>query len=352
MDQGDSTLIIGDDFVILIDAGRHDRSDVTDHLRRAGVEAIDVFVLTHPHADHIGQCPRVMGNFAVGEVWMSGDIHTTLTFERCLDAILESNAGYHEPRAGEAYDIGSARVEVLHPRRVTGDLNNGSVVLRIAYGNVAFLMTGDAEWSAEREMLDRAFPLAAQVLKLGHHGSRTSSNRAFVAAVNPDLAVYSAGIGNTYGHPHEETLRTMWEAGTTVYGTDQNGTIVVRTDGLALHVEVERGGPVVQGPGALDRETGTGSGPAEGGAGEPAERGAGEPPERDGAVCRLDQVNVNTASEGDLARIIHVGPVIAARIVQARPFDSLDDLLQVSGIGEARLVDIAAQGIACVAPES
>lgn len=335
VDQGDSTLFLGEEFALLIDAGRHDRSDVADHLRRVGVEFIDVFVLTHPHADHIGQCPAVMGNFAVGEVWMSGDVHTTLTFERCLDAVLQSDAGYHEPRAGEAYDVGPVRVEVLHPQQVTGDLNNGSVVLRIVYGDVAFLMTGDAEAEAEAEMVGRGDSLAADVLKLAHHGSRTSSTRAFIRAVNPVVAVYSAGIGNTYGHPHEQTLHTLWKIGATVYGTDRNGTVVVRTDGHELNVEVGRGGPVVKGRGPLVWAAGNGT------------KSSG----RDAAAaCGPGQVNVNAASEADLTRIIHVGLVMAARIVEERPYDSLDDLLRVSGIGEARLADIVAQGVACAAP--
>src|SRR5690606_27644251 len=100
VDQGDAILFQGEDFTILIDAGRHDRSDVVPHLERAGVDYIDLFIGTHPHADHIGQCAAVVRRFPVGEVWLSGETHTTLTFERCIDAILESEAGYREPRAG------------------------------------------------------------------------------------------------------------------------------------------------------------------------------------------------------------------------------------------------------------
>ena len=167
VDQGDATLLLGPDFTILIDAGRHDRSEVVDLLRRAGVQAIDLFVLTHPHSDHIGQCDKVMDAFPVREVWMSGDIHTSRTFERCIDAILASDAYYYEPRAGEAFTIGSAHIEVVHPARVTGDFNNGSVALRIRYGDMVFLFTGDAEADAEREMMARSHDLQATILHLG-----------------------------------------------------------------------------------------------------------------------------------------------------------------------------------------
>ncbi len=129
---------------------------------------------------------------------MSGDKHTSRTFERALDAVLNSDAGYHEPRAGEVFNIGSARVEVVHPKTLTGDLNHGSIAVRIVYGNAVFLFTGDAERQAESEMIERGHPLKAQVLKLGHHGSSTSSTEPFVQAVGPEVAIYSAGAGNSY----------------------------------------------------------------------------------------------------------------------------------------------------------
>lgn len=336
VDQGDSTLLLGEDFTIVIDAGRHDRSEVVDHLRRAGVEAIDLFILTHPHADHIGQCAAVLENFPVGEVWMSGDEHTTLTFERCLDAIIDSDAGYYEPRAGESFVIGGATLEVVHPAQVTGDLNDGSVGVRIVYGDVAFLLTGDAETRAEREMLARGHDLTADVLKLGHHGSRTSSRKEFVKAVDPKVAVYSAGRCNTYGHPHEETLRTLQAAGVTVYGTDVHGTVVVHTDGERFVVAPERGSAVLScTDGDPIRRAGSDGGS------EPVNKVADE-------TCAPHQVNINTASEDELTRIIHIGPVLAARIVAERPFRSIDELLRVPGIGEKRLADIIAQGVACV----
>ncbi len=238
--QGDCAALIGPDFTIVVDAGQHDRKDVVPLLREAGVETISLLVGTHPHADHIGQFDQVVGAFPVEEVWMSGDKNTSRTFERALDAVMESDAGYHEPRAGDTFDIGSARVEVVHPKELTGDLNHGSVAVRVVFGNVAFLLAGDAEAEAEHEMLERGHPLKAQVLKLGHHGSQTSSTESFIQNVAPEVAIYSAGTGNSYGHPHSEVIDRLVGIGIDVYGTDRHGTIQVVTDGSTFQVRTER----------------------------------------------------------------------------------------------------------------
>ena len=238
--QGDATLFAGPDFAILIDAGRHDRDDVLPYLRSVGIRHLDLLVGTHPHADHIGQFPQVLGALSVDEVWLSGDEHTTLTYERALDAILASEAGYHEPRAGEVFQFGDLRVEVLHPERLTGRLHDGSISLRVVYGDVAFVLTGDAETNAEEEMLTRGHSLQAQVFQLGHHGSRTSNSAPFLRAIAPEIAIYSAALDNSYGHPHDEVLHTLDALGIPVYGTDLHGTIRIITDGQQMTLEMER----------------------------------------------------------------------------------------------------------------
>lgn len=315
--QGDAILFQGSDFTILIDAGRHDRSDVIPHLQSVGVDFIDLFIGTHPHADHIGQCEHVMTQFTVREVWLSGDVHTTRNFERCIDAILASDAAYYEPRAGESFQIGSAHIEVVHPKEVTGDLNNGSVAVRIVYGAVSFLLTGDAEMEAERAMLARDHVLEAQILKLGHHGSRTSSTTQFLEAVNPEVAIYSAGKDNSYGHPHVEILQRSAWMDIPLYGTDTHGTIKIDTDGHSYRIVTESDGPLTQPPVIED-------------------------------TCTLGQIDLNAAPQAQLTQIIHIGPVLAERIVSERPFYSIDDLTRVAGIGAARLAEIKAQGLACV----
>lgn len=307
--QGDATLFAGPDFTILVDAGRHTRNDVVPHLLAAGVEEIDLLIGTHPHADHIGQFPEVLRAFPVTEVWMSGDEHASQIFERTLDAILASGSGYHEPRTGEALRLGSARVEVLNPSEVDGDLHNGCVAVRVVFGEVAILLTGDAEIPAERRMVASGFPLRAQILQLGHHGSRTSSGEEFLREVRPEVAIYSAGEGNSYGHPHAEVIERFRNRRVPVYGTDRDGTILVESDGRRFEVR----------PGIEMRTTGVPLG------------GVG--------------IAINTAPKEQLTRIAHISPERADELMRIRPLRSVDELTEINGIGPARLRDIKQQGL-------
>ena len=320
--QGDATLILGPEFTILVDAGRHDRNDVVPYLRSVGVQKIDLLVGTHPHSDHIGQFPQVLAAFPVVDVWLSGDVHTSRIFERTLDAILASEAGYHEPRAGEVYTLGQLRIEVIHPQQVTGDFNNGSIVLRLVYGDVKVLLTGDAEAPAEHEMIARGHDLSADILHVGHHGSSTSTSPEFLAAVNPKVAIYSAGKDNPYGHPHAEVIERLHRRGVKIYGTDLHGTIRVTTDGKSFEITSERmpqGSPILDAAAWLEG-------------------------------CAPGQIDINRASLEELVQIVHIGPARAEEIIQKRPFTSLDDLLRITGIGQGRLGDIKKQGLACVEP--
>ncbi|QZT32516.1 MBL fold metallo-hydrolase [Caldalkalibacillus thermarum TA2.A1] len=238
--QGDATLLEGPDFTVLIDAGRHDRNDVVPYLKSVGVERLDLVIGTHPHADHIGQMDWVLEAFPVEEVWMSGDTHSTRTFERVLDAILKSDARYYEPRAGEVFEIGSLRIEVVHPEQLTGDPDEGSISIRAVYGEVAFLFTGDAGKEAEREMIGRGHELKAHIFQLGHHGSSTSNSKTFLQAVQPEAAIYSAERDNPYGHPHREVVQLMDTLNIPMYGTAEHGTIRVLTDGTDFNVDYEK----------------------------------------------------------------------------------------------------------------
>ena len=328
--QGNATLLVGPDFTILIDAGRQDGNEVVPYLQLVGVESLDLLIGTHPHSDHIGQFPQVLSTVPVQEVWMSGDSNSTLTFERALDAILSSGAAYHEPRTGEIYTYGSsATIEVLNPTSLTGEIHEDSIVLRVVFGNVAFLFPGDAEADTELAMIQQGLNLRAQVLELGHHGSATSSSLAFLQAVQPGVAIYSAGLGNPYGHPDRGVLDRLASLGITVYGTDQYGSIQVITDGQTYSVQSRQG--EMAGP----------SGPIQVVATPTLVPAASE-------GCGEGQIDINTASKEELDRIINIGPVRAAEIIQLRPFSSVDDLIRVRGIGPQRLDDIKAQGLACV----
>jgi competence protein ComEC len=237
--QGDATLLLHDEVAVLIDTGRWQSSDLVPMLRSRGVESLDLVVVTHPHADHIGQFDQVMDAFPVDEVWWSGSVTTSQTFERAVAALERSEADYEEPRAGDRASLGPLDLEVVNaPAGVArSDLHDAGVSLRVTYGEVRLLFTGDNEAATEGRMASvSAATLEADILQLGHHGSSTSTTPAFLSAVEPAVAIYSAGASNSYGHPAPEVIDRVRAAGIELYGTDVHGTIVVTTDGTSWRV--------------------------------------------------------------------------------------------------------------------
>jgi competence protein ComEC len=235
--QGDSVLILTPGGrSVLIDGGEA-RSGALEYLKAQGVRQLDLVVATHPHDDHIGGLPEILKAIPTAKVATSGQSHTTPGYERFLDAIIESRAEYIEVKRGDMITLDGLNFEVLHPASITGEnMNNNSVVLRLVYGKISFIFMGDAEKAAEAGILTARQPISASVIKLGHHGSRTSTSPEFLSAVSPALAVYSAGRGNRYGHPHQETLDALAAAGVVVYGTDLHGSIIVSSDGTGYQV--------------------------------------------------------------------------------------------------------------------
>jgi competence protein ComEC len=239
--QGDATLILSPEGkTILIDGGEAD-TGVVEYLKGLGVNRIDLMVATHPHSDHIGGLVQVLQYMSVAKVVTNGQPNTTSTYENFLDAIASDQVEYVEVKRGDTISAGSLVFTVLNPESNTGDdLNNNSLVLRLVYGNVAFLFEGDAEKDAEVSILGSGLPVQAQILKVGHHGDRAASSPDFLARVEPEIAVYFAGAGNEFGYPHPETLEALRALGAQVYGTDQDGTIVVTTDGNSYTVSSRR----------------------------------------------------------------------------------------------------------------
>ncbi|HJS20389.1 MAG TPA: MBL fold metallo-hydrolase [Anaerolineales bacterium] len=226
--QGDSILIVSPDGqTVLIDGG-DGGTGVVQYLRDLGIQRIDLMFATHPHSDHIGGLVDVLNNFPVSKVVTSGQEHTTSVYEDFLDGIDKSGAEYVEVGRGDSVSFSNFTFEVLSPRNNSPEnLNNGSLVLRLLYGKTAFLFTGDAEEDIEEELRRTNQPLDADILKVGHHGSETSSSRSFLNAVSPETAIYFAGVGNSYGHPDPKTINALTSAGATVFGTDQLGTILL-----------------------------------------------------------------------------------------------------------------------------
>ena len=229
---------------MLIDAGNNDDADmIVTYLNAKGVKKIDVLVGTHPHEDHIGSLDTVIDTYDIGKVYMPRVTHTTKTFEDVLIAIKNKGLKIAAAKAGEIIDFSpNTRVEILAPNSPEyDDLNNYSAVIKLTYGNTSFLFTGDAEDISENEMLASGYDLKADVLKLGHHGSSTSSTEAFLAAVKPSYGIISVGKGNDYGHPHEEVLTRLEQAGIEIYRTDESGTVFA-TDGDHIVIKTEKTG--------------------------------------------------------------------------------------------------------------
>ena len=243
--QGDSSLILFGEKTILIDAGEIDMGDrVVSDLKELGVTRIDLLVATHPHSDHIGGMQNVLDNFPVGQVLDSGMPHGSTLYERFLEKIDKKNIPFKVAVQGDTIDLDPAlRIVVLSPpeKRLGDDLNTNSIVLRISYGTINFLFTGDAGDEAETALVKSGYALDAQILKVGHHGSLYSSSPAFIARVRPEAAIISLGQDNPYGHPHKQAVDTLTDAGAIIYRTDRDGMIRVRSDGISYAVKTEKG---------------------------------------------------------------------------------------------------------------
>lgn len=247
--QGDSILIRSPTgMTMLIDGGNSD-NDATQvilpKLREWGADRLDVMVVTHPDADHIGGLPEVLENFPVETVALTGQVHTTQIYERLLTDIRDLNVNAIQTRTGTSIPFDpDVRVEVLGPDdefvQDDNDTNNASIVIRLTYRSVSFMFTGDAEVPEEEAILASGVHLRSAILKVGHHGSRSSTSELFLAVVDPQIGVISAGANNRYGHPHREVLDRLGQAGVQIYRTDQNGTITITTDGLTIDVETDR----------------------------------------------------------------------------------------------------------------
>lgn len=226
---------------MLIDAGsKGDGENIVDYITSIGVKKIDYVIGTHPHEDHIGGLANVILNFEIGEIYMPRAYANTRVFEDLLAEIDTRGYKISTAAAGESlFGYESVKAEFFAPKAESeyGDLNNYSAVIKLTFDDISFLFTGDAEDISEEEMLSGSKKMKTDVLKVGHHGSESSTCVEFLEAVSPEYAVISCGIDNKYGHPSEETLEKLESV--QLYRTDLDGTIIFITDGKNISVETE-----------------------------------------------------------------------------------------------------------------
>lgn len=231
--QADSALILCDDQTMLIDGGNAaDSNVVVAYLKKQNVDHLDYVICTHAHEDHVGGLSGPLSVMPAGEIYAPETGASSKAYQNFLKKAEEQKKEIIHPKPGDQFTLGSSNVQILGPVNEEGaDINNTSIVLKITYGDTAFLFTGDAEREEEQEILACHYDLKADVLKVGHHGSKNSTTYPFLREVMPEYAVISVGSDNSYGHPTEEALSRLQDAGATILRTDFLGDIIITSDG-------------------------------------------------------------------------------------------------------------------------
>lgn len=302
----------------IIDGGFKDkgRSVIIPFLKSKGIHRLDTMILTHPDGDHIGglvyllQHARAGGEYLldIRECLDPGKSHSTYLYQVFLKAVKQRpEIRYRIVRKGDRLNWGAGvTAEVVSPNHLHEDTNNCSIVIKLTYGKISFLFTGDAAFEAEMDMVKNyGNTLNSTVLKADHHGSAYSPSEDFLKQVKPEVVIISVGERNKYGLPTKEAMARLSAGGPKIYRTDYQGTITITTDGETYDVTTEREAPSIN------------------------KRWDYEKP-----VEEKDKVNLNTASFDELMDIPHVGRDKAEAIIAHRPFVSVEDLRRIKGIGE------------------
>ena len=233
--QGDSTLLLCGGEAMLIDAGGNDQgTKVQSYLLKQGVEELKYVVCTHPDEDHIGGMDVILYKFDCGTIFMTEEERDTDTYRDVVDTMWQRGYERTLPVVGEQYTLGDALFTILGPASLGSDSNDNSIALLLTHGDNSFLFTGDAGEEEEAVIVDSGISLDADVYKVGHHGSRTSTSEQLLEAVSPAYAVISCREGNSYGHPHAETMNHLRAMGVQVFRTDEQGSIVLSSDGSEI----------------------------------------------------------------------------------------------------------------------
>lgn len=239
--QGDSIFIeLPNNETMLIDAGESSKEEVvSEYINTLGYNKINYVIGTHPHSDHIGGLAHIINSFNIEKIYMPKALSTSKTYENLLNTIYKNNKNIITAKAGiKIIDEDNLKINILAPNNNNySNLNNYSVVIKINYKSKSFLFMGDAEILSENEILT---DVSADIIKIGHHGSDTSSSESFLSKVNPKYAIIMVGENNKYNHPNQTILDRLERNNIITYRTDLNGNIVITSDGNEINVEVSR----------------------------------------------------------------------------------------------------------------
>ncbi|KEI98430.1 hydrolase [Clostridium botulinum A2B3 87] len=232
--QGDSILVQTKDKNILIDAGTRKSSDsLISYLKKQHIKKLDYVIATHPHEDHIGGMPKVIEEFEISNFYAPKKTANTKIFKDMILQLKKKNLKINVAKKGISVDLSNnSSLDFLAPVKDNYEnTNDSSAVVKLTHGNTKFLFTGDAEKTSEKDILNSNEDLSSNVLKVGHHGSHSSSSKEFLDKINPKIAIISCGKNNDYGHPHKETMKELNKRNIEVYRTDIDGNIVLTSDG-------------------------------------------------------------------------------------------------------------------------
>ena len=236
--EGDSILVIADGEAMLVDGGLPEYSDfLYAYLKNRELDHLRYVVCTHPHADHVGGLSGALRYATAEEAFCSTTEYDSRSFESFLKILREQGVELRVPEIGSKFNLGAAEITVISPAREYEELNDSSLVLRIDYGSTSVLLTADAGYDAELDMMDSEYSLKADLLKVGHHGSGSSSYFYFLDEVMPEYAVISVGKDNENGHPSQNVLDKLEKLGAEIYRTDTDGTVTFISDGKSIRPE-------------------------------------------------------------------------------------------------------------------
>lgn len=240
--QGDATLISKGEFHMLIDAGKNEVGEsIVAYLKKENIHKLDLLVGTHPDSDHIGGMDDVLRNFDVSTVYLPATQKATKTYGQVEQVLQEKHQKMEMPEIGKTYTYDeNVMLRFLGPLKKYKDANDNSLVVQLAYGKNRFLFMGDAEETAEQDILRQGNDLECDVLKVGHHGSYTATSHEFLKGTDPVYGVISCGENNSYGHPHGEIISRLEEEDVQIYRTDRMGTIVATSDGKKVSMTTEK----------------------------------------------------------------------------------------------------------------